>query len=53
VRASDVFDIVSFNKYSIEPPTEALARIYAVVRKPIVIGEFHFGAADAAMLRVW
>lgn len=46
VRASDVFDIVSFNKYSIEPPSEALARIYALVKKPIIIGEFHFGAAD-------
>lgn len=46
VRASDVFDVVSFNDYSIGPPREIVTRIYGLLNKPIIIGEFHFGAPE-------
>jgi hypothetical protein len=46
VRASDVFDVVSFNDYSIGPPLDIVTRIYSLLNKPIIIGEFHFGAPE-------
>lgn len=46
VRASNVFDVVSFNDYSMEPPLETVTRIYRLLNRPILIGEFHFGSAE-------
>ena len=46
LRASDVFDIVSFNDYSTGDRGDMMARIYDLVKKPIIIGEFHFGTAE-------
>jgi hypothetical protein len=46
VRAADVFDVVSFNDYSIEPPHDIVTRIYRLLNKPMIIGEFHFGAPE-------
>jgi hypothetical protein len=46
VRASNVFDVVSFNDYSVEPPLDTVNRIYRLLNKPILIGEFHFGAPE-------
>ena len=37
------FDVYSLNKYAWEPPPDYLAKIYSLVHKPILIGEFHFG----------
>ncbi len=46
LRASDVFDVYSLNIYRFEPPAEQIRRIAEVLDKPILIGEFHFGAAE-------
>ncbi len=46
VRASNVFDVVSFNDYSIGPPLDIVTRIYGLLNKPIIIGEFHSGVPE-------
>lgn len=46
LRANDVFDLFSINIYRFEPNAEQINRIYSIVKKPILIGEFHFGAAE-------
>jgi hypothetical protein len=46
LRANDVFDLFSINIYRFEPNAEQIQRIYNIVKKPILIGEFHFGAAE-------
>jgi hypothetical protein len=46
LRANDVFDVYSINIYRFEPPADQIRRIAAVLDKPILIGEFHFGAAE-------
>jgi hypothetical protein len=37
------FDVYSLNKYRFEPPPEYLAKIYSLVHKPMLLGEFHIG----------
>jgi hypothetical protein len=37
------FDVYSLNKYRWEPPADYLAKIYSLVHKPMLIGEFHIG----------
>ena len=37
------FDVYSLNKYRWEPPPDYLRRIYALVHRPMLLGEFHFG----------
>lgn len=37
------FDVYSLNKYRWEPPPELLQKIYALVGKPMLLGEFHMG----------
>ncbi|MCL4402455.1 MAG: glycoside hydrolase family 5 protein, partial [Acidobacteria bacterium] len=46
LRANSVFDVFSINIYRFEPPREQIERIYSLVKKPVLIGEFHFGAAE-------
>ncbi len=46
LRANDVFDIFSINIYRMEVPPEQIQHIYDLVKKPVIIGEFHFGAVD-------
>ncbi len=46
LRANDVFDLFSINIYRFEPNPDQINRIYNIVKKPILIGEFHFGAAE-------
>lgn len=45
VRANAPFDVYSLNSYRFEPPREELERAHRILNKPILIGEFHFGAA--------
>ncbi len=40
------FDVFSFNSYS-KRPRAAAAEISALLQKPVLIGEWHFGATDA------
>lgn len=37
------FDVYSLNKYRWEPPPDYLNKIYALVHRPMLLGEFHFG----------
>ncbi|MBI3696713.1 MAG: hypothetical protein HY238_17975, partial [Acidobacteria bacterium] len=46
LRASDAFDVFSINLYRFEPPADTIRRVSEVLNKPILIGEFHFGAVD-------
>lgn len=46
LRANDVFDVFSINIYRFEPPREQIQKIYALTRRPVMIGEFHFGAPE-------
>ena len=37
------FDVYSLNKYRWEPPADYLKKIYSLVHKPMLLGEFHIG----------
>jgi hypothetical protein len=43
------FDVFSFNDYSYAPSRAVLDGIYSLVKRPIIIGEFHFGAPERGM----
>lgn len=45
---SEYTDVFSFNCYSMDP-TDAIENFTALVGKPVMIGEFHFGALDRGM----
>lgn len=49
LRANDIFDMFSINIYRFAPNPEQLNRIARTLDKPILIGEFHFGAAERGM----
>ncbi len=46
LRANDVFDVFSINIYRFEPPAELIERVAKIIGRPVLIGEFHFGAAE-------
>ncbi len=46
LRANDVFDVFSINIYRFEPPAAQIERIVKALHKPVLIGEFHFGAPE-------
>jgi hypothetical protein len=48
-EAVGVFDVFSINAYSMEPPAKMIAEIAARTRRPVLIGEFHFGALDRGL----
>jgi len=43
------FDVYSLNKYRWEPPADYLDKIYSLVHKPMLIGEFHIGVPGRGM----
>jgi hypothetical protein len=43
------FDVYSLNKYRWEPPADYLKKIYALVHKPMLLGEFHIGVPGRGM----
>lgn len=45
---SEYTDIFSFNSYTMDP-TEMIENFASIVNKPVMIGEFHFGALDRGM----
>lgn len=47
-EGNEYVDIYSFNCYSMDP-TDAINRFIELVDKPVMIGEFHFGALDKGM----
>lgn len=50
LEGCEAFDVFSINCYQFEPDRELIGRIARKLNKPLMIGEFHFGAADAGML---
>ncbi len=49
IRAARAFDVYSVNIYDYEVPAERVKRISELTGKPIVIGEFHFGASGRGL----
>lgn len=45
---SEYTDVFSFNCYSMDP-WDMIEKFSAIVEKPVIIGEFHFGALDRGM----
>ncbi len=46
MKANDVFDVFSLNFYRFQPSSEQIQHLHEVTGRPIMIGEFHFGAVD-------
>lgn len=44
------FDVFSINCYQFQPDRQLIERISKRLNKPVMIGEYHFGAADVGML---
>jgi len=49
MRANDAFDVFSINIYKFAPPADQIRKIYELCHRPIMIGEFHFGAVGRGM----
>jgi hypothetical protein len=48
-EAVGVFDVFSINAYEMVPPAKQIAEIAERTRRPVMIGEFHFGALDRGL----
>ncbi|MGH9338150.1 MAG: beta-galactosidase [Acidobacteriota bacterium] len=48
-RAGEYFDVFSINSYRMEPPADVIAEISRRTGRPVLIGEFHFGALDRGL----
>jgi hypothetical protein len=49
IKLAKDFDVYSLNKYSWEPSPGYLEKIYSLVDKPMLIGEFHIGVPGRGM----
>jgi len=49
LKAAHGFDVFSVNIYRYAPARATLDRIYALVQRPMLIGEFHIGAPERGM----
>jgi hypothetical protein len=50
LEGCESFDVFSINCYQMKPDREHIEMISKHLNKPVMIGEFHFGAADVGML---
>jgi hypothetical protein len=48
-EASDAYDVFTINAYEMTPPRDAIREIARRTGKPVMIGEFHFGALDRGL----
>jgi hypothetical protein len=48
-EGAEWFSVFSINAYEMLPPADEIARIAERTRKPVMIGEFHFGALDRGL----
>jgi hypothetical protein len=48
-EAAQSFDVFTLNSYQMVPPLEQIDEITRVTGKPVLIGEFHFGALDRGL----
>lgn len=46
LKMCSVFDVFSFNCYSLKPDNKMMDRIHGLTGKPMIIGEYHFGTVD-------
>jgi hypothetical protein len=49
LRANDVFDVFSINVYRFNVPEAQVKHVYELVKRPVLIGEFHFGAVERGL----
>lgn len=49
LEGCEAFDVFSINCYQFEPDREMSRRISERLNQPLMIGEFHFGAADSGL----
>ncbi|WP_052339562.1 beta-galactosidase [Gorillibacterium massiliense] len=49
LEGCEAFDVFSINCYRFEPDRELIERIGKRLNRPVMIGEFHFGAADSGL----
>jgi hypothetical protein len=47
--AGEAFDVFSINCYQMEPPADTINTITRRTGKPVLIGEYHFGALDRGL----
>ena len=50
LEGCEAFDVFSINSYQFQPDRGLIERISKRLKRPVMIGEFHFGAAGAGML---
>lgn len=50
LEGCEAFDVFSINCYQFEPDRTLIERISKKLNRPVMIGEYHFGAADTGML---
>jgi hypothetical protein len=48
-ESAQSFDVFTINAYQMTPPADAIAEIAKRTGKPVLIGEFHFGALDRGL----
>ncbi|MHA6529927.1 beta-galactosidase [Paenibacillus sp. BAC0078] len=49
LEGCEAFDVFSINCYQLQPDRELIERISRRLKRPVMIGEFHFGAADSGL----
>jgi hypothetical protein len=49
VEGMKVFDVFSLNRYNDTLPLEQAKKIHDMVGRPVMVGEFHFGALDVGL----
>jgi hypothetical protein len=48
-ESAESFDVFTINAYRMVPPADVIAEIARRTEKPVMIGEFHFGALDRGL----
>jgi hypothetical protein len=48
-ESAESFDVFTINSYDMVPPADVIAQIARRTGKPVMIGEFHFGALDRGL----
>ncbi|MNC12767.1 Beta-galactosidase [compost metagenome] len=50
LEGCEAFDVFSINCYQFQPDRQQIEEISGKLNRPVMIGEYHFGAADSGML---
>ncbi|MEK3683588.1 beta-galactosidase [Paenibacillus sp. FSL R10-2736] len=49
LEGCEAFDVFSINCYQLQPDQELIEQISRKLKRPVMIGEYHFGAADSGL----